>query len=73
MDPRATMARPETDGCGAVVSLTVRRVRRTSSPHLRAITRHFAHALTLGRIDALRRHLYCWAELTRAVGRASAA
>jgi DNA-binding MarR family transcriptional regulator len=56
-----------TDSRGAVVSLTPEGadiVRRASSPHLRAIKRNFADALTLEQIDqlgdilgAVRRHL----------------
>jgi DNA-binding MarR family transcriptional regulator len=69
MERRGLIQRSEcaTDSRGAVVSLTTDGAhvfRRASAPHLRAITRHFADALTPEQFDALteildavRRHL----------------
>jgi DNA-binding MarR family transcriptional regulator len=70
MERRGLIRRGEcvTDNRGAVVSLTADGAdvfRRASTPHLRAIKRHFADALTPEQFDALaeildavRRHLH---------------
>lgn len=69
MEQRGLIQRSEcaTDSRGAVVSLTTDGAdvfRRASAPHLRAIKRHFADALTSEQfhtlaeiLDAVRRHL----------------
>jgi DNA-binding MarR family transcriptional regulator len=58
MERRGLIRRTEcpTDNRGAMVSLTAEGAdvfRRASSPHLRAIKRHFADALTPAQFDAL--------------------
>jgi DNA-binding MarR family transcriptional regulator len=69
MEQRGLVQRDDcrTDGRGTAISLTpegAHAFRRASAPHLRAIKRHFADALTAEQIDALseildslRRHL----------------